>query len=279
MAGLAPLTAPFGKDPLREYRRIEPGRYLVTEPITITHGLDYVGGQPRYTRGFAPIFDLRGVTLVVSPDFKGDRVLDIVGCKPIIEGLAIDARWAKVKAGVVFRALVNPHSGKSEASGARGSWRGGVIVGCFTDAALVLSSAEEINFELSITNEGSGVGVLLENGGAYGPPWSQTCVNFRGCTVMAYGGDCFRVVGDVNDTVTEGCFLASPHSAVNASAATGKRNLLSARFEGKDGATVVRGTGWTKERTVLSPSPGVSAWTARGPLPANTLSRVGLVGP
>ncbi|MBX3097086.1 MAG: hypothetical protein KF812_09505 [Fimbriimonadaceae bacterium] len=263
----------FGKDPMRDRIVVPPGRYLVTRPIVIDPEVAVLGGEQYFTRGWGPVIDLRGVVLVVSPEFVGDRVLDIVGTHPIIEGGTIDARWKAVANGAVFRAKVNPLTGRPEATGGRGSWRGGGIVGVFTKAGLVCSSAEEMTFEINMVQQGPGVGVWLENGGEYCPAWSQTMVLFDGCSLQAYGGDVIRVIGDVMDTAVRDSFLASPFAAVNTIGATGRRNRLDGvRFECGPQSTIVRGSaGWSRGSTVLSVSPIVSGWRAREPLPANTL--------
>jgi len=278
-AALAPLSAPFPKDPLRDYIRIPAGRYLVTEPVVIEPGVAYLGGQPYHTRGWGPHLDLRGVTLVVSPDFVGDTVLEVVGTHPIIEGLMIDARWSNVKYGAMFMAKVV--DGKSQASGGRGSWTSGGIIGKFSVSALYMEGAEEISFrDWQIVNQGTGVGVTIANDRLI-PGWSQTVTLFDGCSFQIYGNDAVKMEGQVYDTAFTDCFFATKFNVVDGRQLTGRRNYLDrCRVEGSASTVIVRGataTVFSRGNAVLNVSPLVSAFQVQPPYPANTLDRVGLV--
>lgn len=271
---LAPLSGPFPNDVLRDYRRVEPARYLVTEPVVIDMGVATIGGQPYHTRGWGPHLDLRGVVFVVSPDFKGDRVLDIVGTHPIIEGLTIDSRWKAVDYGVVWRAKVV--NGVSQASGGRGAWLSGGILGKFTKSALYLDCAEEVSFrDLNLVNQGYGVGVTVANGGAFVPGWSQTLALFDGCSFQVYGADAVKMVGHVNDTAFTDCFFATRHNAVDGALCTGRRNyMVRSRVECSSTSTIVSGATslvFSRGNAIKNVSPLVSGFKAMEPQEANTL--------
>lgn len=262
---------PFDRDPLRQSVVIPPGRYLVTRPVRIDPGQATIGGKVYHTRGWGPIVDMRGVVLVAAPEFQGDSVLEVVGTHPIILGGMIDGRWRETPYGARFLAKVV--DGKSEASGGRGSWTGGGILGRFSVAALYLEGAEEIAFrDFQVINQGTGLGVHVANDRLL-PGWSQTVTLFDGCSFQIYGNDAVKLSGIVNDTAFVDCFFATAKDVVDASELTGRRNyLVRCRVECHKDTVIVKGASssaaFSRGNAVKSVSPLVSAFKA---LPPQTL--------
>lgn len=237
---------------------IPPGVYNIEEPITVDPGTAIIGGKEYHTRGKGPDIVANGVILKPTKDMS--HVLSFVGIHPNVQGGHIDARGTHCDFGLIMQA--KDVNGASEATGGRGVWTGLTVEGSFSRAAVAFDSAEELTFiGPNIYATGRGHALIFANGGLFVPAWSQTMVTFVGASLYSYGADVIKVIGDVQDISFRDCYAGSPKNLVDASEATGKRNVFDGRFECSSSSQIIVNSqaGWSRSRTVKSVSPQVSA--------------------